>query len=320
MMMAEAARDDEIFVYMGGDQRVPDSVRRARIHKSVKIVPAQAFYYRQQLIYVEFHDDIEIIEEYAFRGCISLRGVKLLGVKIIKYYAFHQCRGLTDVEFGDKLETIENCVFYLCSSLSTITMPSVRNVGRWAFSFCQKLTDLDLPEGLESLEERALSRCTCLRRITMPLKDDMIEKDDVFDGCPQLETVELVGGIHKTVASFHMERWRNEMRDEINRINQILPSTNAAEKTEEIKQWMRSVSRLLDHYKAEHQKVLKEATTLLELALWKANLDDSKGGILEREGVRTTRRQLKRARKEIGITSGASIVIKNVLPFLTLLE
>ena len=37
-MMAEARDDgdDEIFVYMGGDQRVPGGVRRARIHRSVK--------------------------------------------------------------------------------------------------------------------------------------------------------------------------------------------------------------------------------------------------------------------------------------------
>ena len=85
-MMAEAARDDdEIFVYMGGDQRVPDGVVRARIHKSVKIVPKRAFYYRRQLIYVEFHDDIEIIEEDAFYECTSLKGsIKLLGVRIIK--------------------------------------------------------------------------------------------------------------------------------------------------------------------------------------------------------------------------------------------
>ena len=55
--------------------------------------------------------------------------------------------------------------------------------------------------------------------------------------------------------------------------------------------------------------------SLLELALWKANLDV---GTLEQEGVRTTRGQRKRARKERSVTSGASIVIKNVLPFLKL--
>ena len=42
-MMEEAqGDDDEVFVYMGGDQQVPDGVRRARIHKSVKIVRARA--------------------------------------------------------------------------------------------------------------------------------------------------------------------------------------------------------------------------------------------------------------------------------------
>ncbi len=82
--MAEALdeEDDEIFVYMGGDQRVPDGVRRARIHRSVKIIPARAFYCRENLISVEFHDDIEIIEDHAFDRCTSLRSVKLLGVKI----------------------------------------------------------------------------------------------------------------------------------------------------------------------------------------------------------------------------------------------
>ncbi len=91
-MMAEALDDDdEIFIYMGGDQDVPQHVRRVRIHKSVKIIPENAFYRRENLIYVEFHDEIEIIEEYAFTGCISLRGsIKLLGVKIIKSNAFHK--------------------------------------------------------------------------------------------------------------------------------------------------------------------------------------------------------------------------------------
>eukprot|EP00985_Skeletonema_marinoi_P014725 scaffold7512_cov133-Skeletonema_marinoi.AAC.7 len=64
--------------------------------------------------------------------------------------------------------------------------------------------------------------------------------------------------------------------------------------------------------------MLKEATTLLELALWKADLNEKEEGLVEREGVRTTRGRRKRARKEICITSGASIVNKNVLPFLEL--
>ena len=309
---------DEIFVYMGGAQRVPDLVRRARIHISVKIIRRGAFLHRTNLISVEFHDGIEIIEEGAFLWCISLRGsIKLLDIRIIKAEAFYNCKGLTDVEFGNKLETIERCAFYKCISLRNITMPQVRTIGGYAFYECGELTELDLPEGLETVGYGAFQYCESVRRIALPLKDDMIE-NRVFHNCPNLTTVDLVGGIHNTVSSLHHESWRNEMKGEINRINQDLPNTDAEPNTQVIRRWMSAVIRQLDHYKAEHYKALKEATTLLELALWKANLDDNEGGVVEREGVRTTRGQRKRARKEISITSGASIVIKNVLPFLEL--
>ena len=73
---------------------------------------------------------------------------------------------------------------------------------------------------------------------------------------------------------------------------------------------MRSTTERLDHYKDEHHQLLKEATTLLELALWKAKLGDNEGGneVLQRQ----------REREQMRVTSGASIVIKNVLPFLVL--
>ena len=108
------------------------------------------------------------------------------------------------------------------------------------------------------------------------------------------------------------------MNNEIIRINQTLLTADARHKTAAIQQWMESVIRLLNRYKTGHKDIMKEATTLLELALWKANLSDNNGVKGEREGVRTTRGSRKRARKESCVTSGASIVIKNVLPFLAL--
>ncbi len=315
-LAAVEAQDDEIFVYMGGHQQVPDGVRRARIHHSVKIIRANAFDGRRQLISVEFHDGIEIIEEESFCGCDSLSGsIKLLGIRIIKANAF-AATDLTDVEFGDKLETIEQEAFFNCPSLRTITMPHVRTIGGYAFNRCKQLTDLDLPEGLETSHENAFGKCDSLRRIALPLKGGLIACD-AFNECRNLTTVDLVGLIQSTVASLHMEGWRNEMTDEINRINELLPNTTYW-KTLTIRLWIGSVISRINHYKSEHGKMLKEATTLLELALWKVNLDEVEGGVLEKEGVRTTRRQRKRARKEISITSGASIVIRNVLPFLEL--
>ena len=304
--------DDDIFVY-DGTQPVPDEVRRARMHKSVKIVRARAFYRRQHLISVEFHDGIEIIEEYAFCNCPSLSGlINLMGVKIIQKYAFCGCH-VTGIEFGDKLETIEQYVFSSCIGLEKIRIPTVKTVGRWAFADCDELSDVEFGEGLRTIQEYAFNNSPKLERIALPLKGDMIE-EDVLGWCPKLSTVDLVGGIHQTVASLHMESWRSEMTGEINSINQTLPTFSGG-KTESIQQWMESTLRQLNHYKDEHKALMKEATTLLDLALWKANIYGNNGG--EGEGVRTAG-EVESSRDEIRYTSGADVVIKNVLPFLAL--
>ena len=311
--MAEAqGDDDDIFVYMGGDQRVPSHVRRARIHKSVKIVRARAFFNRWRLISVEFHDGVEIIEEDAFYACELFKGpIKLLGVRIIKMRAFQDCSELTNVEFGDKLEIIEEGAFLNCYSLRAISMPSVRTIGNWAFCDCEELCDVECGEALRTLQVQAFHKCLKLKRISLPLKGNIMIGNNVFNQCGMMTKVDLVGNIHNTVASLHMESWRKEMMGEINRINQELPTLRRG-KTAKVRQWMRSTFRQFNHYKGEHQQLLKEATTLLELALWKTKLDDNGEDEVGKSGSR------KRARKEIYVTSGASIVIKNVLPFLVL--
>ena len=75
------------------------------------------------------------------------------------------------------------------------------------------------------------------------------------------------------------------MNEEIDSINQILPTASAGsgwddevfeeerdeyedgEKARAIRTWIRSVLRKIIHYKAEHQRLLDEATTSLQLAL-----------------------------------------------------
>jgi hypothetical protein len=101
-----------------------------------------------------------------------------------------------------------------------------------AFHNCTELTSLELPEGLETINYKALDNCESLRHIALPLKDDMLYTR-VFNDCTDLTSVGLVGGIHKTVASLHLVKWRNEMKVEINRINQVLPFTSL-EKTDKL--------------------------------------------------------------------------------------
>ena len=104
---------------------------------------------------------------------------------------------------------------------------------------------------------------------------------------------------------------------EINRINQILPNISTTQKTNVIRQWMELTLDKMDNYKAEHCRNVKEGMTLLELALWKAKLDENEEHAAERR-TKKAKVDVEIAREERRIKCGADMVIKNVLPFLQL--
>jgi hypothetical protein len=346
--MAEAnhpADDNDIFIYTGG--RVPrhlrDIITHATIDPSVSVIDDYAFCDCPRLRSVKFHDGVERIRKRAFMNCTSMRaGIKLLGVKSIDLQAFESCTRMRGVEFGDVLETIGHSAFNNCNSVRRIKIKcskqtyGVIRIEESAFGNCGRLTDVDIPEGIGTIRREAFSGCINLRRISLPLKTDMMSADcppynvpltnrlqsrGVFDWCNHLTTVDIVGGIHKTVSYLSLDSWRNAMKEEFSLINQILPNIPAVEKTAAIKQWIDSVLREMEYYKHEHRLLLTEAAALLELALWKAKLDEKEdeGGSVEANLLRLNIDD-ESARKERRITCGADVVIKNVLSFLTLVE
>ena len=118
-----------------------------------------------------------------------------------------------------------------------------------------------------------------------------------------------------------METWRNEINEEIDRINQVLLDTPASEKAEAIQEWIESVLDRMEYYKAEHQVLLKEVMTLLELALWKARRlgkEENDNQSSHESKAKKAKVDVESARMEHRVTCGADIVIKNVLPFLAL--
>jgi hypothetical protein len=303
----------DVFVYTG-EEYPPRDVKRVRIAENVYAILARAFRDCNQLIEVEGHNRLRKVEQYAFTKCPRLRRLsKMTGVIDIENEAFFKCPTLSVVDF-EKLEIIGAYAFGDCFSLRPFKMTSIRWIHGGAFMSCHALTDAVFGEKLERLEQGAFYRSS-LRRITIPLKDNLI----IGNICENLSRVDtLVGRIHKTISSLHMETWRNEMEEEIDRINQTLPNTHSTEKATAIQQWITRVLSRMEHYKTEHMVLVKVAMTLLELALWKAKLlneaiekkfsnVDDKAKIDE-----------EAARKEHRFTCGASIVIKNVLPFLAL--
>jgi len=315
--------DGDVFVYTGGDQQVPRDVRRVRIAENIDTIPARTFEECRQLIEVEGHNQLTKIEQWAFFCCRRLRWLtKMGGVKEIEGCAFNGCNALSDLEF-DRLEIIGGGAFIHCTSLRSINLPSVRRVRRDTFFQCAALTEAVFGEDLGRIDALAFWICPSLRRIAIPLKDNLIIEDRAFYESENLSRVDIIGGIHKTISSFHMEIWRDEMTEEIDRINQTLPDTRSVEKALTMREWIRYVTAGMEYYKAEHQELLKEAMTLLELALWDANLQQQEERLWlkwvdNKQPAKKAKIDIDGVRHEARITSGASIVIKNVLPFLKL--
>lgn len=225
-----------------------------------------------------------------------------------------------------RLESIESNLFSSCTSLKRIVLSSssLLYIRDYAFCNCIGITELILPDGLESIGVRSFFRCRSVRRIAMPLIDNI--PLNVFDSCDSLTRIDLTGMIHTTVSRLHLESWRDQMHSDIISINDSLPTTPVAEKTDQIRQCMQSVTSTLEDYKAKHQQVLKEVTTHLELFIWGMHLgeNDGRGDCEGDDPVTPVRKKCKidvgawSARKERRFTSGANVIIKNVLPFVKL--
>eukprot|EP00984_Skeletonema_dohrnii_P000735 scaffold217_cov79-Skeletonema_dohrnii-CCMP3373.AAC.3 len=203
---------DGWYIYTGRDgEIIPPGVTRVRIHESVTVIPAEAFRGNLDIEEVDCHDRVKTIKECAFFRCPSLRRVIMPGVEVVKEWAFRKCKALTDVECG-KLERIGCEAFEFCESLRSINLPSARIVEGWAFTECTALTNVVFGNKLESIEGKAFSDCTSLERITIPLKDGIIAHDSTFQGCENLEHVNLVeGALHDTIAALLLDEWKIDM-------------------------------------------------------------------------------------------------------------
>ena len=262
----------EYYVFTGGV--VPDHITHVLICQALNFVRARAFQNHQNIEEVICHDGVEKIEELAFCQCPSLKLVIIPGVKVVEKRAFNECRALTYIEWG-KLEIIGEYAFSLCSSLSGVDLPSIKIMQSCAFLGCIYLKNAKFGKDLESISNEAFYNCMSLERITLPLKDGLVVYD-TFQVCLKLNHIDLVEGsiLSKTVTALLMEEWKNDMNEEIDAINQILPNTPAGNmfsdvggKAKEIRTWIRSVLRKIIRYKAEHRRYVNEAASALYSAL-----------------------------------------------------
>ena len=266
-----------------------------------------------------FNEGLKKIENHAFYSCKNLEHINLPSTLIkVDYYAFGHC-SLRKLALNEGLQKIGTDSFSYCSALQSIRLSStVTQIGYSAFCGCWSLGEVVLNEGLQTIGQMAFCHCSSLERITIPHTVTKISKD-TFYNCQNLREVGLHEGI-QTIGKdafekcLSLERFTfpksstrlsnitraslTEVENKIDNIRGLVErrgsklfisadttSVHTNRKTIRVNWYivkgiLGRIDRLLTHYK------LKEATTLLELAMWKSKIEQARVNPIKRDVYR----------------------------------
>ena len=290
-----------VFEYTGSGCAVPKNVTSVRFHPSVIEVEDEAFQHCRSLIEVVFNDGLQRIGASAFNKCTSLSCIILPSTFTeIGYGAFKDCINLREVMFNDGLQKIRRSAFWNCKLFSSIKLPStVTEIGNRAFNYCSNLNVVVFNDGLQKIGWNAFYWCTSLSSITFPSTVTEVGQG-AFNGCSSLREVAL-HGVPREIGKYafsnctSLERFTfptisarldnliqtghwEDIENEVNEVRGVVESSGgelfvSTQTMDRGNNWntvsddLGKIVRLISYYE------LKEATSILELALWKFKLD-----------------------------------------------
>ena len=252
------------FEYTGIEEKddVPEDVTIVRFHPSVKEVDDHLFQNCEQLKEVVLNEGLQKIGDCSFWMRGSLQSITFPStITKVSSHAFCWCSGLETVLLNEGLQMIgKNDAFSGCSSLERIAIPfTVDEIDAFTFYGCQRLREVGLHEGVQKIASNAFGSCTSLERFTFP--NLSIRMDNIIR-VGQTEVEDKIDNIRGTIAQ--------------RRGSELFVSVSSGEwrinwqrhgNWETIKQTLDRIDQLLTYYE------LREATTLLELAMWKSKID-----------------------------------------------
>ena len=195
--------NDYSFSSLPGWDRYQAYIKTVVFDDGVTYVGSYAFYNGgngnkyKKLTAVDF-GDVEIIGDYAFRGCAALSSITGgEDVYIIYPQAFRGCSSMTAFPFTGVVE-IGNGAF--CGAgLENITLPStVRTIRAEAFENCADAETIFIPSLLTRAEDRAFADCTSVSYITYNAVSLSYPGIGVFSGtgCESGATLEIASNVH----------------------------------------------------------------------------------------------------------------------------
>jgi hypothetical protein len=156
-------------------------VRYVHVPEGVTAILDNAFN-SSSVVAVDLPEEMDLIEGYAFSGCMSLTRVTMPS-KLGKMGegCFRECIRLTSVEIPDSLREIPNSAFFMCIKLKDVAMGNaVETIGQFAFGDCN-IVEVQLPPTLRTIRQGAFigdyPGTAKLRRVYFSGPIDTIEQE-----------------------------------------------------------------------------------------------------------------------------------------------
>ena len=191
---------------------IPKSISGIRINA----IADKAFYHETAIEKAVLHEDITMIGNSAFEGCVNLKEAVIPGEHcVIKDNAFKDTALHTDngvfylgntlvrvnpafcgkLEIKNDVSAIANAALKDCRNIKEVILPEhLISVGDYAFEGCTGIRSINLPESLQSIGNNAFCGCTGLETIAFPRKMNDIGRAS-FSNCIALKSAHLPDGI-----------------------------------------------------------------------------------------------------------------------------
>ena len=190
------------FLICGSNINIKNSDYKFIVPPNIYRISEYAFSGRRFLKTIEFPDSLVIIDNCAFRKCISLKSIYIpLNVNEIGEYVFNYTNSLESIVVDENnetydsrnncnaiIETSKNSLKYGC--YKTIIPESVERIDKNAFRGCTLLESITIPEGVDHIGDSAFEDCENLKSITLPKSLHYIG-DYAFKGCKKLESIKI---------------------------------------------------------------------------------------------------------------------------------
>ncbi len=116
-----------------------------------------AFAYCRSLKDVVLGEQITVIPQYAFAGCIALENIDLSRIVTVEGYAFNESTALTTLDLS-VAETVGEYAFVYCQSLTDVTLnPAGTEIGEGSFSYCEQLSKLENLGAAKNIDDYAFA-------------------------------------------------------------------------------------------------------------------------------------------------------------------